>query len=193
MSESGPTNPADREAEINALLDGELDAATAADLKAAAAADSALAQAIVQAWQLQQGMDQLQLEKAPASLSRKLRRIPREQAALSRRAFLGMPRWAAAAGLASVVLVTVVMVLSEPSGQTVAPRQQAAIGAEIDPARVREARRELSIAFSYLDKAGFRVSRQIQEVLSEELAAPVKDNLSKHIPYTGQSHKEKQA
>lgn len=193
MNGHEPTDLADREADINALLDGELDEVTAAKLKAAAAEDSILAQAIVGAWQLQQGMDQLQLEKAPTTLKRRLRRIPREQLVLSRRSILGMPRWVAAVGMASVLLVTAAIMLGGPSGQNTELPRQAALGPEIDPARVREARRELGIAFSYLDKAGFRVGRQIQDVLSEELSAPVKDNLSKHIPYIGQPRKEKHA
>jgi len=198
MSGQGPRKPADWEAEINALLDGELDATTTAALKAAAAEDQALARAIVEAWQLQQCMDELQLEKAPASLARRLDRIPREQGALSHRRILGMPRWATAAGLASVLLAVLVLMRVEPPGQGGLSPPQVASGAAIEPAEIRpeqvsKARRELAIAFSYLDKTGFRVSREIQEVLSEELSAPVKDNLSEHLPYMGQSRKEKHA
>jgi hypothetical protein len=193
MNGQGPTKPADWEAEINALLDGDLDKTTTAALKAAAAEDQALARAIVEAWQLQQCMDGLQLEKAPASLARRLASIPRELAAKSRRRTLGMPRWITAAGLASVALAALLVMLLEPPGQRSSAPQQVASGAGIEAEQARKARRDLAIAFSYLDKAGLRVSRQIQEVLSEELSAPVKDNLSEHIPYLGQSRKEKHA
>jgi hypothetical protein len=163
-----------------------------------AAGDSQLSQAIVEAWQLQQCMDRLELEKAPVSLSKRLGRIPREQGALSHRRILGMPRWAIAAGLASVVLAALVLMRAEPPRQEGLPPQQVASGADIEPVeigpeQIRKARQELAIAFSYLDKTGVRVSREIQEVLSEEISAPVKDNLSEHIPYTGQYRKEKHA
>jgi hypothetical protein len=36
-----------------------------------------------------------------------------------------------------------------------------------------------------------RVGREIHEELNEELSAPIKDNFSKYMPYSGQSLKEK--
>jgi anti-sigma factor RsiW len=198
MSKNEPNDFSDREAQINALLDGELDAEATAELKAAAAEDSRLAQAIVEAWQLQKGMDDLRLEKAPARLTRALKRIPREQKAASRKAWLGVPRWAAATGLASVCAVALAMMmnLSGPAPGDAPSVPQVVSGPDQlrgDELRAEQARQDLVIAFHYLDKAGFRVGKEIHEVLQGEIAAPVKDNLIKHIPYTEQSRKEKQA
>jgi hypothetical protein len=58
------------EEQVNALLDGELNDVQAGALKAAAASDQALAQAIIEAYQLQQALNALPLERAPDSLRR---------------------------------------------------------------------------------------------------------------------------
>jgi len=186
-------NPADWEKQINALLDGELDAASAEGLEAAAAQDSDLARLIVDAWNLRKNMDQLQLERAPASLRRKLRRIPRQHRLANPRRVRVLPGWVLAGGAAAIVLVAVAMMMGKPAGQAVMnPSSGASLGAS-DAVRAEQARRELAIAFYYLDKVGLRVEQQIHGVLNDELSAPVKDNLSKHMPYTGRSHKEKRA
>ena len=49
----------DWESKVNALLDGELDGASTDLLKQAASEDHALARAIIEAYQLQRGMDQI--------------------------------------------------------------------------------------------------------------------------------------
>jgi len=193
MSGQGPANPIDWEDKINALLDGALDEASAEALKSAAKADSALARAIVDAWQLQKGMDQLALEKAPASLRRKLRRIPHEHKAAPRRPLLALPRWVLAGSLASLALIAVVLVLRPPAGQAVTATGPVVKQTAGESAQAAQARRELAIAFYYFDKVGSRVGRQIHQELNEELSAPIKENLSKHLPYTGQAYKEKHA
>jgi hypothetical protein len=128
---------------------------------------------------------QLGVEKAPRSLTRRLHRIPREEgyAAGWRRLLqpLAAPRWvlvpAFAAALLAVGAVLILPDLSLPSR----PSQ----------AEVLQARQDLALAFSYIDKAGVITGREIQSVLGAELVHPVKDNLSKHIPFTEQSLKEK--
>ena len=67
------------EERINALLDGELSADDAELLKAEASDDRELARAIVEAYQLQQAMDEVRVERAPSSLSKRLNAIPRQQ------------------------------------------------------------------------------------------------------------------
>jgi len=181
----------DWEAEINALLEGELDQAAAEALKAAAAEDSRLAAAIVEAWQLQKSMDELQLEKVPPSLRRQLRRIPRQHRRASRKPWLGLNGWLPAGAMAAVVLIALALVFGRPGG-TAGPQPNAARKG-VDMAQVEQARRELATAFRYLDKVGLRVGQEIQAELNDELSDPIKDNLSKHLPYTGQSQKEKHA
>lgn len=180
----------DWEAEINALLEGELDQAAAEALKAAAAEDSRLAAAIVEAWQLQKSMDELQLEKAPPSLRRQLRRIPRQQRRASRRPWLSLDGWVPAGAMAAVVLIALALVFGRSGGNGTQPT---AARNGVDMAQVEQARRELATAFRYLDKVGLRVGQEIQAELNDELSDPIKDNLSKHLPYTGQSQKEKHA
>jgi hypothetical protein len=191
----------DQESAINALLDGELDEAAATQLKTRAAADSSLSQAIIEAWALQRALETLPLEKAPASLSRRLRTIPRQQARLSRRPWFGPPRWAIAAGLASVTLVAVAMMMNGPSGlgpglspgPSQAIKQQASSVPVGDAARVAQARHDLAIAFHYLDKTGFRVARHMNEVLNREVAEPVRDELNHRLPFSGRNRKEENA
>ena len=89
------------EDQINALLDGELSSDDADLLKAEASDDRALARAIVEAYQLQQAMDAIDVERAPASLTRKLQAIPRKHR--TKPVFsLFQPRWVAEIGRAHV-------------------------------------------------------------------------------------------
>jgi hypothetical protein len=125
-------------------------------------------------------MERLAVEKAPASLSRRLKRIPREQGRKEGSwSWLipgQFPRWAMAPAFAAVPLLVVAVVLMQP-------RQPS-------PADVEQARQDLAVAFTYLDKVGYRTGNEIQTVIGDELRHSVKDKLSKHIPFTEQSRKE---
>jgi len=135
-----------------------------------------------EAWeaQIDAKMQQLTVEKAPASLSRRLSRIPREERRKENRWSWLMPgqfpRWAMAPAFAAVPLLVLAFVLMQP--------QQPSAD------EVKQARHDLAIAFAYLDKVGYRTGREIQTVLGGELRHSVKDNLSEHIPFTEQSRKE---
>jgi len=125
-------------------------------------------------------VEHLAIEKAPASLSRRLKRIPREHGR-KRNPWSWLnpgqfPRWAMAPAFAAVPLLVLVVVLLQP-------RQPS-------PADVEQARQDLAIAFAYLDKVGYRTGNEIQTVLGDELRHSVKDKLSEHIPFTEQSRKE---
>jgi len=189
MTVQGPGHPGKNwEAEINAMLEGELDKTSTEALKAAAAADRRLASAIVEAWQLQKSMDELRPERAPASLRRKLRRIPRQQALAARKPWLVLPGWAPAGAVAALVLIALAVLTGRPGGTGPQPNT---LRNGADMARVEQTRRELATAFHYLDKVGLRVGREIREELNDELSAPIKDNIYRHLPYTGQAQKEK--
>ena len=125
-------------------------------------------------------MEQLTVEKAPASLSRRLHRIPREQRRKENRwSWLTpgqFPRWAMAPAFAVIPLLVLTFVLMQPQ--------------QPSAAEVEQARQDLAIAFAYLDKVGYRTGSEIQTVLGGELRHNVKDNLSEHIPFTEQSRKE---
>ena len=124
--------------------------------------------------------EQLEIESAPASLTRRLYRIPQEQQGRApwwRRLLLPgqAPRWVLVPALAAALLaVGVILIL---------PRQPS-------QEEVFQARHDLAVAFSYIDKAGMLTGREIHAVLGGELRDPVKQNLSKHIPFTEQFRKE---
>lgn len=159
------------ESQVNALLDGELDEESTAALKRAAGEDHELARAIIEAYELQRGMERLVIERAPASLRKKLRRIPRAQQTISSRR-----RWVMATAMACVPLIAISLILMQP-------RQPS--HADVD-----QARQDLALAFSYIDKVGYRTGDYLHKVLGTELRTGVTDNLSKHFPFTEQSREE---
>jgi anti-sigma factor RsiW len=153
------------EEKINALIDGELSALDADELKAEATDDRELARAIVEAYQLQQAMEQVRVEPAPASLRKKLKAIPREQR--EKKPLFGwmQPRWAAAFAVVPLLLVSISLM------QPQTPSQE-----EID-----QARQEMAIAFAYLDKAGLITSREIEANVGDKVAEVVTGSVSKTI------------
>ncbi len=180
--ESHDTNRLDMdewEAQINALLDGELDEAGADALKAQAEADRQLARAIIEAYQLQQVMAAIPVERAPESLREKLQRIPAEQESLRLAAAGGSagrhaarqhaapgrrwfePRWAMA--LAAVPLVVVFGM------QLSGPREPSA-------AELAQARQDLAVAFNYLAKASRATEREIEHTIGVGMRDPVQKN-----------------
>ena len=99
MTNEDPKDPighlAEWESQVNALLDGELDEESTAALKQEAGEDHELARAIIEAYELQRGMERLGMEHAPSSLRKKLRQIPRAQ-----KPFLRPRRWVIATAMA---------------------------------------------------------------------------------------------
>ena len=162
----------DWESKVNALLDGELDGASTDLLKQAASEDHALARAIIEAYQLQRGMDRIGVEQAPASLRRKLRNIPR-----SHRQSFRPQRWAMVTAMAAISLFAIGLVLMQPQ--------------QPSKAEVEKARQDLAVAFNYIDKVGNKAGGQIHSILGSQLRHGVTDTISKHFPYTEQSLKEK--
>lgn len=160
------------ESKVNALLDNELDQASADALKQAASEDHELARAIIDAYQLQRSMDAIGIEQAPASLRRKLRAIPRDNRQNQR-----PRRWVMATAMATIPLLAISLFLIQPHQ----PSQ----------AEVEQARQDLAVAFTYIDKVGNRAGDRIHSVIGSELHDGVTNNISKHIPYTEQSRKEK--
>ena len=160
------------ESQVNALLDSELDEASTEALKQAAGEDHELARVIIEAYQLQRSMDSIGIEQAPASLRRKLRGIPRNNRQNER-----PRRWVMTTAMASIGLLAIGFVLMQPRQ----PSQ----------ADVEQARQDLAVAFNYIDKIGNITGDRIHSVLGSELSNGVTDNISKHIPFTEQSLKEK--
>lgn len=162
------------ETRINDLLDGELDESATAALKREAGEDAELARAIIEAYELQRHMDRLGIEPAPASLRKKLRQIPRAE-----KPFMRPRRWVMAATVAGVSLLAVNLILTGPEQPT--------------PADIEKARQDLALAFTYIDRVGYRTSDYLQDVLGSGLSRGVTDNLSRHFPYTEQSQEEEKS
>ena len=175
------------EARINALLDGELDEAEAAALKQEAEHDQALARAIVEAYALQARLDQLEVERAPASLRKRLADIPKMEAP-ERKRWFGMPRWVPVGAMAAVPLAVIAMVMmqSGPTGP-VGPGQQAP---EYTQQEIMQAQQDLRTAFAYLDRINDRAAREIRAELADELSDGVNDNVTEHMPFTHSSEQE---
>jgi hypothetical protein len=162
----------DWEAQVNDLLDGELDEAATVALRRAAAEDQELARVIIGAYELQRDMERLGIEEAPRSLKKKLRKIPRTERSSWR------PRpWVLGTAMASLPVLALTLVLMQPQQ----PSQ----------AEVEQARRDLAVAFTYIDKVGSRTGGYVQQVLGTELQENVTNNISRHIPYTENNRKEK--
>jgi anti-sigma factor RsiW len=161
---------------INALLDGELSAEDADLLKAEATDDRQLARAIVEAYQLQQAMDEIKVERAPDSLRKRLRAIPRQH---RRTPVFGLfqPRWAMA--LAAIPLVVIAVSLMRPDTPSAS--------------EIAQARQELAIAFAYLDKAAVITGREIESVVGHTMANAVTGSVNKAIQSQNLNSKEKEA
>ena len=164
-----------REDWINALMDGELSTSDAELLKAQATDDRELARAIIEAYQLQQAMDEVQVERAPNSLRKRLRAIPREH----RPALLPnllQPRWAMA--LAVIPLVVIAVSLMRPDTPSAS--------------EIAQARQEIAIAFAYLDKAGVITGREIESSVGHTMADAVTNSVNRAIKSQNLDSKEKE-
>jgi anti-sigma factor RsiW len=161
---------------INALLDGELSETDTETLKARAGSDQALAQAIIEAYQLRKAMDGLSIEPAPASLRKKLRVIPREHRERSTFSFL-QPRWVMA--LAAVPLAIITISLMQPDTPS----------AE----EIEQARYELALAFAYLDRAGKKAGMGIETTVGNAMTDAIAGSMIRNIKSQYQSPEENEA
>lgn len=124
---------------------------------------------------------ELEIEKAPASLTQRLNRIPEEQ---QRRGWkwpwqwslAPAPRWAMAPALAALPLFVLAVFLFQDRG----PSQS----------EVEQARHDLAVAFAYMDRVGLRTGAEIQDVLGAELRQTVKQPLVEHLLVNETSRKE---
>jgi len=175
---------------INALLDGELSTIDADLLKAVASDDRDLARAIVEAYQLQQAMDAVHVERAPDSLRKRLRAIPRKHRAAPLFK-LFQPRWAVTLAsrangfrpqllaLAVIPLVIIAVSLMRPDTPSAG--------------EIAQARQELAIAFAYLDKAGVMTGREIESTVGHTMANAMTESVNRAIKSQNLTSKEKEA
>jgi len=166
----------ERETQINALLDGELNSAGADELKSAASDDRELARTIIEAYELQQVMDGIHVERAPAGLTKRLRSIPREQRAVSAGRWI-QPRWAIA--LATIPLVIIALSVMWPDRPSTS--------------EIVKARQQLALAFAYLDRAGAITRREIELTVGQATANAVTGSVNRAIQLQKETTKEKKA
>ncbi len=161
-----------REERINALLEGELNQDESEALKRAATGDQELARAIIEAYQLQRAMEHVQAEKAPASLRRSLKQIPRQ----NRPVFL-QRRWAMAFAVVPLVILSVFLLRSpEPSVTQAQP-------VNTEMARPEQARQDLAVAFAYVDKVSDITGNRIESELGGEMSDAVAGSIFKTIQH----------
>ena len=131
--------------------------------------------------QLDRLLATLEVESAPASLSSRLNRIPEEEGSKGWKwpwqwFADSQPRWVMAPAFAVIAVAVITVALMQDRGPSAA--------------EVEQARKDVAIAFAYLDKAGLRTGAEIQDVLGSELRHSVKEPLSEHLPFTEQFRKE---
>ena len=174
------------EAQVNALLDGELDDQGALRLREAAGSDHQLSQAIIEAYQLQRALANIPTERAPDSLRRKLAAIP-EQESRQRKTGGGwwqqswqVPRWAAA-----VVAIPLVVLAVNQTTEWFGPKEPSA-------AEIAQARQELAVALSYLEKVSRKTSLEIGDTVNNEMRKTVNENMIEAIHAELEFNKERE-
>lgn len=121
-----------------------------------------------EAWErdLRRALAELPPERAPASLRRKLRAIPRRG-----RRWQWLPAWRPGWALLLLALPLALVIALQ---QQHLARQEQILASQAR--EVAQARRELALALSYVEKANSIANRQIAEALQSGLARPVRDN-----------------
>ncbi len=170
----------DWEAQINDLLDGELSDSDAERLTRAAEGDGELARAIIEAYQLQQAMANIPLERAPASLRRKLKLIPRVQRRLERPAWQ-QPAWLGAVAAAALVAVVAIQQLGPQE-----PEQPSA-------AEIAQAQQDLKVVLTYLGKVRRQTGLEIESRVGEGMSEVVTGSMIKAVEDQMETKKETKA
>ncbi len=170
MTENRKPEMPDWEEQINALLEGELDHDESEALKSAATGDQVLAKAIIEAYQLQRAMEHVGVERAPASLRKSLKKIPRQYGPV----FL-QPRWAMAFAVVPILIVSVFLLSSQqPATITTTPINSETV-------KLEQARQDLAVAFAYIEQVSGVTSNRIETELGGEMSDAVAGSIFKTI------------
>jgi len=156
---------------IEELLSGNLDTGQAQELQQAAAADQAMATAIIDAWTIRRGLDELETETVPPALEKRLLAIPAQQAPRKQRfAWLKPANWQAGPSWAigSALAMSLILAIG--------------ISRQPNPAEIQQAREDIQIALAYLGKS----LNQADQVTRDELSLQVQKILA------GQPHRPAQ-
>ena len=154
MSKPGHDIDPTHEAQINALLDGELDDADRAALERAAENDPALADAVAAALELHKLLGSMPRTAAP-------RRLRRRLLAVGGRRFSDV--WLSGGALLAALAVAVVVMF---------PRQPA----HPSEAELAQAQRELALALGYIERTSARTREIIDQELDVGLFRPITEN-----------------
>jgi len=143
---------------IEELLAGDLDSKQAEQLKQASTSDQAMASAIIDAWTLREGLDELELETVPAALEKRLLAIPSQSKNRTKRfTWLNPASWQAGHSWAvgSALVMTLII----------------AIGINSQPSRaeILQAREDIQIALVYLGKSLNQADRVPRDELSHKV------------------------
>lgn len=149
---------------LNALIDGELGELEHQSLLDAAADSPQLGTRLAQALKLQQALQAIPMEKAPAKLTRNLRKIPTQHRA-PRSPWLLQPRWAIAAGLLALLFATTLYLPG--NSQT-----------ELE---VAQGRQDLALALAYLDNANRSTNSRVRSTLNDHMLMPVTEHTSRAL------------
>ena len=144
---------------LDAFIDGDLEHSQRQVLLARAAEDPALAAELASAMELQQALSGMHRLQAPASLTRKLHKIPRREGRWISSWAL-RPRWAFAA----------ILVLSLIGGRELYQQRQQQLAQQ---AELAQARQDLALVLAYLNKVNRSANAQIQTTVSQATAKPV--------------------
>jgi len=150
------------QAAIDRLLDGSLSPDQAETLRNQAEQDTHLAKSIINAYQIQNSLENLGIQPAPADLKRRLRGIPSSH---RRSPGLAWPV-AATAALSLVIAVAVLRTPAPPSAD-----------------EISQARDELALAMSYLRHYGVQTQNELQQeiggTLTHALIEGIREGVSK--------------
>ncbi len=151
---------------IGALLEGNLSKADADKLRDELDIDTRRAKDIINAYQIQNGLESLGVEKAPESLRKKLRAIP----ACHNQVHQPLLRWGVLT-LIAVFSIAVLLINTRPTSDVPST------------AEIVQAKRELVIAFSYLQlagqKTGHYMRREIGVTMQDALIEGIFNGVSK--------------
>ena len=131
--------------------------------------------------QMEHLLNQLEIEKAPASLTRRLKQIPREHRENKASAAVAVSRSPAQVGDGPGIC-----------GGAIDPGSCRHDAADASRHRQKSNRRARTWRWPLptWTRSVYRTGNQIQSVLGGELRHSVKDKLSEHIPFTEQSIQE---
>ena len=168
MRENGGNDSGRWEAQINALLDGELDAAALAELEEAAESDPVLSRALRGARELQSMLGAMPRIAAPRRLSERLLAIASPSFAERLAGGFTWQAWLGAGGALAGVAPAVLLILPDSTGRPTATE-------------LERGRQDLALALAYLERSRQLARTEVNAQLADALVDPVTRNTAQAI------------